>query len=320
MDFYFSRFRVVAKFLEDANLPRFKGAMLRGGFGVNLREMVCVNRGEVCEQCFLSPKCGYSVVFESRKEKQENLFYTINMIPRPFVIDVPLFDKDFYRAGETIDFYITVIGDALDYTPFLIAAFMRFMNKGIGKERIKAEIEYIAYEDVLNQHETVIFDGKSKCLVGNYKDRVTFGSIREKYSLPMVNRITVSFKTMTRIVKEGKISNSFEFESFKRSLLRRISMLYCYYCGDKEDEINRKLIDLINKKCDIVVTEDKRLWRDWKRYSTRQKKEIYLGGLVGDIKIEGDLTELYPYILLGQYLHVGKNSTFGLGKYEVLID
>lgn len=64
---------------------------------------------------------------------------------------------------------------------------------------------------------------------------------------------------------------------------------------------------------------DKSLWRDRKRYSTRQKRNLY-GRVVGDVKIEGDLTELYPYIVLGQHLHVEKNSTFGLGKYEVFID
>jgi len=47
-----------------------------------------------------------------------------------------------------------------------------------------------------------------------------------------MNRIAISFKTMTRIVKERKIINSFEFESFERVLQRMITMLYCYYCGD----------------------------------------------------------------------------------------
>ena len=44
---------------------------------------------------------------------------------------------------------------------------------------------------------------------------------------------------------------------------------------------------------------------------------MQLGGLVGSANYAGDLAAFLPFVALGVFLHVGKNATFGLGKYRV---
>jgi CRISPR/Cas system endoribonuclease Cas6 (RAMP superfamily) len=58
-------------------------------------------------------------------------------------------------------------------------------------------------------------------------------------------------------------------------------------------------------------------WHDWTRYSARQDKRMKLGGLMGSITYAGELKPFLPFIALGRYTHVGKNATFGLGKYRI---
>lgn len=43
-----------------------------------------------------------------------------------------------------------------------------------------------------------------------------------------------------------------------------------------------------------------------------------LGGLVGEAAYEGDFEPFWPFLVFGQWTHVGKNATFGLGRYAIV--
>jgi len=42
-----------------------------------------------------------------------------------------------------------------------------------------------------------------------------------------------------------------------------------------------------------------------------------LGDVVGEWSLCGELGPFLPFLHLGQWLHVGKNATFGLGRYAL---
>ena len=74
---------------------------------------------------------------------------------------------------------------------------------------------------------------------------------------------------------------------------------------------------LIDQAMTVETVNNNLRWHDWTRYSLRQDRRMKLGGLVGSVTYAGDLKPFTPFIALGQYVHVGKNCTFGLGKYRV---
>ena len=75
---------------------------------------------------------------------------------------------------------------------------------------------------------------------------------------------------------------------------------------------------LIEKAKEIRQTATDITWFDWKRYSTRQEEWMSLGGVTGTVSYEGKVAEFLPFLRLGEYVHVGKGTSFGLGKYEIL--
>ena len=58
-------------------------------------------------------------------------------------------------------------------------------------------------------------------------------------------------------------------------------------------------------------------WYDWQRYSNRQQRHMHLGGVIGDWELAGLAPEHARALQIGQWLHLGKNTTFGLGRYTL---
>jgi CRISPR-associated endoribonuclease Cas6 len=52
-------------------------------------------------------------------------------------------------------------------------------------------------------------------------------------------------------------------------------------------------------------------------YSTRQQKRLDVSGMVGESVFRGLDQFSWSLLVLGERLHVGKNTTSGLGKYLV---
>jgi hypothetical protein len=90
----------------------------------------------------------------------------------------------------------------------------------------------------------------------------------------------------------------------------------CYFhCGQPVSPDN--LRELIAAAESVQAKDSTLRWRDWQRYSTRQKVQMKLGGLVGTVTYEGDLCPFLPFLRAGELTHVGKATSFGLGKYSL---
>ena len=69
---------------------------------------------------------------------------------------------------------------------------------------------------------------------------------------------------------------------------------------------------------DVEAITNNLHWIDWERYSNRQQTKMKLGGLIGEITYRGNFQKYLPLIRLGEHIHVGKATTFGLGKYKII--
>jgi CRISPR-associated endoribonuclease Cas6 len=289
------------------SLPPYKGSTFRGGFGHALRRVICVNRGETCTKCLLKTACIYPYIFETTSPKDEKSEDS----PHPFIVEPPIDEKRHYSTDDKLEIHLILIGQAINYAPYFIFAFEELGRLGIGRDRGKYRIESVT--NIGYDRETLIYDGnshiKDDCQMIN-----TINMIHETSQLNH-NKITLRFLTPTRIKYKGRLTRDLNFEIVLRNLLRRLSWLAEIHCDEKWD-LNWK--ELINSAKNQVKTTHANLWwYDWERYSQRQDTKLKMGGFLGDITFEGDLDEFIPFIKLGEYLHIGKGTVYGLGKYEI---
>ena len=101
-----------------------------------------------------------------------------------------------------------------------------------------------------------------------------------------------------------------------RNILRRISLLGKIHCGSTWELPYKEILEQAAKHVKLVDSNTG--WYDWERYSNRQRTRMNMGGIIGTFTYEGNVAPFLPLILLGQFTHIGKNTTFGLGKYLLI--
>ncbi|OQA92338.1 MAG: hypothetical protein BWY26_00348 [Elusimicrobia bacterium ADurb.Bin231] len=300
-----NKYVIVITAQEDIFLPAYKGSTFRGGFGNAFKKICCIQRHSECVKCILRDKCAYSFIFESSPLSDSQKLKNLEEIPRPFVIEPPLAKETKYHAGDILKFGLILFGKAVEFLPYMIYTFAELGKIGIGKGRGKFELK-----EVLDITGKVIYDSQTGVLKNTIKEAI----LSDSEESCLYNSLKINFLTPTRIKFNGHYTSNPEFHILFRTLLRRISNLMYFYCG-KSLDINFK--ETISQSERIKIKNINVKWHDWERYSSRQNTRMSLGGFVGEAEYSGDIMPFMPFLRLGEYTHIGKNCTFGLGKYEI---
>jgi hypothetical protein len=297
--FTFSKYTFYLTALENMLLPTNKASMLRGGFGNIFKKLNCINKiSKICKDCPIKETCAYSYIFETAEYSQKI---------RPYIIEVPFNDKRSYKKNEIISFTIVLLCNATKYLPHFIFTFMELGKKGLTKKKYKFNLE-----QVIDSNNNIIFkDNKiiNKGKISNWDEIIKESKINIK------DKLTLNFTTPLRLATNNKLQSKISFELIIKKLIKRINDIYKYHCNI-HNKINSKAI--IKKAKDIEISFSNLKWKDWIRYSNRQKRKMTFGGLLGHITFKGSFEEFLPYLVLGSYIHIGKNCTFGQGKYEII--
>lgn len=315
--FSLALFRFHYEVEETVRMPSYKGSVLRGGFGATLKKVACNIRQSECRDCMLKDKCAYYQIFETPIPKDSKYYEGQTFAPHPFVLEPPLETVGEYRRGDQIVFHLLLIGRAIDFLPYFVLAFHILGQWGLGERidgrRGKCFLEKIESIDA-HGHSDVVYVGASQSLSDEYHiitpERI-FGAGSEISR----NSITLDFLTPTRIKSDGRFREHIDFEMLIRSLIRRILPLSYFHCGQDLDMDYKSLTQQARQN--VRKTQEETQWDDWSRYSRRQKARMSLGGFRGKVTFEGELDGFMPLLLLGEYIHVGKNTAFGLGKYVI---
>ncbi len=305
--------RFYLKAAETVVLNNFKGFTLRGGFGNIFKKIACIDFSRECGECILRNKCVYAYIFET--PFPENLIdkipFQMAYPPRPYIIEPPFDSQIIFNSADEFYFDLVLIGKSIEYLPYFIFAFEELGKRGIG--RGKGKYRLLKVEGM---------DGQVIYQEGGLQDKfifLTFQDILNRYRhcenpSNADCQITIRFVTPARFVLKDELKREVNFKEFITNLLRRISLLSIFHSNK---ELVFDYLGLLDDAQMIEVKNEEWDWCDLARYSRRQGRRIATGGLLGEVTFFGNLLIFLPFIELGEYIHIGKQTSFGLGKYEI---
>jgi len=301
-----AEYRLLYQTSSALSLKGFTGSAWRGAFGHALKKSVCITRLKQCQPCLLKHQCAYSYLFETPIPPGSKKMRLYTHAPHPFVIQPPQEEK--INDDFIYPLYFSLFGDSQRYLPYAIHGWQQLGQQGIGVKR--QSLELIAVEQFDSAHAgwvTIYQPGSELSPLPT--------SVNHVPALPQT--VDIHVQTPVRITALDKPVSpaEFSFSAFFSHLLRRISMLTYFHTATP---LNIDFASLVEKSRAVSLTECDLHWYDWKRYSSRQTREIQLGGLTGRFSLTGDvIADFWPYLWLGQRTHVGKATSMGMGKYHI---
>mmetsp|Transcript_800 Transcript_800/g.607 ORF Transcript_800/g.607 Transcript_800/m.607 type:complete len:191 (-) Transcript_800:220-792(-) len=184
---------------------------------------------------------------------------------------------------------------------------------GIGK-RISGKRGRFSLE-VVKQGDQVVYSGTDGRL--NMYDSFKRLYLNDSNDYPETNfRLKVILETRLRLKFENRLKNDLPFHILVRAMLRRVSsLLNCY--GDGGLALDYR--GLVKRAQEVRMVEADLKWFDWRRYSHRQDRSILMGGMVGSVTYKGKIGEYMSLIDFCTKVHLGKQTSFGLGKIKAEI-
>ena len=229
--------------------------------------------------------------------------------PHPYVLR-PEASSTPMAAGEDTVLGVVLIGRAVSQLPYAIHALSGAAGGGIGHGRGRLVLVEVCQESPVGSGywEQIYVPGGELAA--------------SRAVLPEVpargDGIRIQLLTPLRLRRENEYvgPERFSFADLFSSLLRRVSML-SYFHGDHP--LQTDFAGLAHAARQVRLKSRELEWKEWARYSSRQDARLQMGGLMGEFRLdEVDFTPFWPYLWLGQWLHAGKGTAMGLGRYEVL--
>ncbi|UOO81238.1 CRISPR system precrRNA processing endoribonuclease RAMP protein Cas6 [Uruburuella testudinis] len=297
-----ARYRFQFMLDSDLKLPEYAGSTLRGVFGHALRRAACMTRQKECSGCPLLESCPYTRIFAAPASSSLNRSQQ-QTPPQPYIIEAPEDGRRHYAAGEPFSFDIVLLGRARQQLPLIAHAFDRAFQRGIGATWGQGRLNDIHIETPKNW-QSIYSDGHI---------------LPHSDSLPLPQaypeQCTLRIRTPMRLQSQGSVLGIHRIKAdiLLRQLMRRVSTIAATHW---QQPINADFGRLSAAAAEVGSCPQLQ-WRDWNRYSNRQQREMTLGGITGTWQLQDLPLEFSQLLHIGQWLHIGKETVFGLGRYEL---
>ncbi|MER2527625.1 MAG: CRISPR system precrRNA processing endoribonuclease RAMP protein Cas6 [Candidatus Competibacter denitrificans] len=290
---------------DSVQLAIYAGSAWRGVLGHALKRLVCVTREPTCPPCLLYRSCVYPYVFETPPDPAIGKLRKYPAAPHPYVLRPG--PGGVHPAGATVTVDVVLFGYGNRHLPYVLHAFDQAGQRGIGQRNGRLQLKQVLQQTVSGAWQPIYQPGQTLQPLAP-----------ETPQQPVCpSRLLLHLKTPLRIRQAEKLigPDAFQFGALFANLLRRISLLITFHT----DTPLAADFAALNQAGWAIRHRAARLrWHEWSRYSSRQDALLQMGGLIGEVELDGaGLEPFWPYLWLGQWTHAGKGAVMGLGQYRL---
>lgn len=325
--------RFKAEVTAPLRLPPAAGAALRGALFGALRQQFCLagqspecgrpDLAESCQVCFL-----LAPVDPAERRGRD--------VPRPYVLRAPTSGPSGtsrspgFAPGQSLEFGLATFGRALQQFPYALLGVEEMGRRGIGVGRQGQ----FRLDEVWVEHPIL---GRQEAIYRRARD----GTVRAP-NLPIeavhvkeeaevladrggARRLRLTLLTPTRLIERDRLvkQDTFELGPLMARLLERLRALFARY-GEASAPASLdgtpppfEAPALLRAAQEVRIVERRLAWRELFRASGRHGRMLPMGGLVGEVTLEGDLRPFLPWLVWGGLVHVGKDAAMGNGQYKL---
>ena len=297
-----ARLHFAARAEGPLQLPPYAGSMLRGAFGHALLALSPLPHTDG-KPCALHASCPYCQLFAAPPLPGHSL-QKFSHMPQPYVVEPPTGGALRLQAGQQFGFGLVLIGKALGLLPTVLQAWQRALRTGLGPQHTRCTL-------------VAIYDENGTQRLSDKREELSNLSTTLPPAPALGTQATLHFCTPLRLQVQGKPVRAGQLTArdLLIALARRHQLLCDVHLGAAAPQYDFKT--LVEQVQAVALQAQDLHWFDWGRYSQRQKQEMQLGGLLGAVTLHGDLAPFAELLHFGQWLHVGKNASFGLGGYRL---
>ena len=313
--------RFTSRVITPIEWNEHKGSSIRGALFHALRHPFCFNReARSCAECPLHATCPVAFLVATLDDKGQRG----REVPRPYTIEPPLDPAIRYASDAELSFGLTLFTQALNLFPYVILAIKGLEKGGLGRKVAEngwrrgtfTLQEITALNPLTGERQTVLQQGDDLVEVPDVPVTHPQVMAAAEETQPIQDRILkMEFLTPMRLIDGGQLVRQPRFRPLLQRLLERLVALAGTFCDTPFDEELK--YRLVGQAEAVETVADETHWVDLESYSTRQRGCTPIGGFVGRATFRGDLTPFLPWLIWGQFTHVGKNAVKGDGWYRI---
>lgn len=294
------------EFLEDTEMPADKVSALRGGMGEMLLRSNCV-RDRGCKDCDFRGECIVQRTMYTRYEVTPDFVTTNDSVG--YILECEDREESFL-AGDRLGFNLVLFGKTIVYFNQYMQAFFALGREGVGKNHSRFLIV-----SVTNTKGKTLVAGDS-VYMRHYQIQTIWDYV--EYRMGQIQaegcRNTLQFQAPLTLKYQEGFLEAFHAEAIWNAVRRRIYMLECYE-GIEPSIYGCGVPDVL--PCPDIVSQRPEK-ASVRRYSSTQERRMILRGIKGYVQLREIPMDVLPVLLAGELTHIGKNTSFGFGRYRLV--